>query len=176
MIHNYLHVFIPIFALIINICAHILLFRFISRIGLLIAVIISFFIGFFCLIAFECYVFFSVSQYTMGLIYLFTANGIIYSLLGYLYFQFVNLGETARRIRIMRELYSSKDGLSMEEILKRYNAKEIIGRRINRLVRANQVKCKNNKYYIKGMPFILFLSKTIVTMKLILLGKRSEFD
>ena len=30
-------------------------------------------------------------------------------LLGYCYFHFVNLGETARRVRIVRELWQSED-------------------------------------------------------------------
>ena len=46
-------------------------------------------------------------------------NAVIYAALGYCYFHFINLGETARRIRIIRELYDAKTGLSPEEILNR---------------------------------------------------------
>ena len=94
--------------------------------------------------------------------------------MGYCYFNYINLGETARRIRILREIYDSKEGLSMEEILKRYNAKEIIERRIKRLLKNRQIIYKDGKYYI-GKPIMLVIAKIIVIMKVILLGKKSEF-
>lgn len=95
--------------------------------------------------------------------------------MGYCYFHFINLGETARRIRILRELYDRKEGLSMEEIFKRYNAKEIFERRIARLINNGQIIYKDGKYYI-GKPIMLLMAKMIVTMKLILLREKSEFD
>jgi hypothetical protein len=98
-----------------------------------------------------------------------------YSALGYCYFHFVNLGETARRIRLLRELSESKNGLSVNEILERYNAKEIIENRLNRLLKSGQVVYKNNRYYI-GKPVMLFMSKMILFAKRFILGKSSEFD
>lgn len=100
---------------------------------------------------------------------------ISYIFLGYCYFHFVNLGETARRIRILRELYDSKDGLSINEILKRYDANKIIEMRIDRLASNGQIVLKNGRYYIDN-PAMLFMTKIIITMKLIVLGKRSEFN
>jgi predicted transcriptional regulator len=98
-----------------------------------------------------------------------------YSALGYCYFHFVNLGETARRIRLLSELNESKNGLSVDEILQRYNAKEIIENRLSRLLKSGQVIHKDNRYYI-GKPVMLFMSKMIVLAKLFILGKSSEFD
>ena len=95
--------------------------------------------------------------------------------LEYCYFNFINLGETARRIRILRELYDSKKGLSMAEILERYNAKNIVEKRLSRLINHGQIIDKNDKYYI-GNPIMLLIARIIVTMKLILLGKKSEFE
>ena len=106
---------------------------------------------------------------------MFSANFIIYASLGYCYFHFINLGETARRIRILREIYDSKDGLTMEEILQKYNSKEIVDKRIGRLINNGQVLYKNGRYYI-GNPTMLIITKIIVAMKLLLLGRRSEFD
>ncbi|MEK6683024.1 MAG: hypothetical protein AABY79_13800, partial [Nitrospirota bacterium] len=78
-------------------------------------------------------------------------------------------------IRILRELYDSKEGLSLEEILQRYNAKEIVEKRISRLINNGQVLYKDGRYFI-GSPVMLMISRIIVTMKLLLLGKASEFD
>lgn len=102
-------------------------------------------------------------------------NIIIYSSLGYCYFHFINLGETARRIRILRELYDSNGGLSLEEILKRYNAKKMVELRLQRLLSNGQVILKDGMLY-NGKPIMLFISKTIILMKLIILGRKREFD
>jgi hypothetical protein len=103
------------------------------------------------------------------------ANAFTYSALGYCYFHFINLGETARRIRILRELYDSKNGLSKDEILSKYNAHQIISKRIERLVNNGQIIFKDGRYYI-GHPMMLLIAKIIVMMKCMVLGKKSEFD
>lgn len=98
------------------------------------------------------------------------ANAIIYLAFWNTYFHFLNMGETARRIRILRELYSAPGGLTLDEIISRYNAEEIIGRRLSRLVSSGQIALKNGKYYI-GSPFMLFAANGIMLLKTILFGK-----
>ena len=68
-----------------------------------------------------------------------------------------------------------ENGLSEEEILQRYNAEEIVTKRLGRLIKNGQIICKNNRYYI-GKPLMLFISKLIVSMKILVLSKKSEFD
>jgi len=102
-------------------------------------------------------------------------NIVIYSSLGYCYFHFINLGETARRIRILRELYDSNGGLTLEEILKRYNAKKMVELRLQRLLNNGQVILKGGMLY-NGKPIMLLISKTIILLKLIILGEKNEFD
>ena len=135
--------------------------------GFAVGLLISVFIGLYCL-----------GQASLPLsdevAYVFV-NVVTYFALGFGYFTFVNLGQTGRRIRISRELYESKNGLSAEEMLKRYSAKDIIEKRIKRLIGTGQIIYKGGRYYI-GSPVMLFMARTIVAMKLIVLGKRSEFD
>ena len=100
-----------------------------------------------------------------------TANFFTYLSLGYCYFHFINLGETARRIRILRELYDSKQGLSEKEILEKYNAEEIVVRRINRLMSNGQILYRDDRYYINS-PIMLLISKIIIVLKLLFLGKK----
>lgn len=95
--------------------------------------------------------------------------------LSYCYFVFINLGETARRIRILKEVLDAPEGLSLEEILRRYNANEIIERRLQRLLVNGQIIIRDDKYYI-GKPLMLWMAKIVVAFKFILLGKKSEFD
>ncbi len=169
MFHNYLHALTPIIGLIVNLLFQIISVRFISKIGLLKSILLGFVMGI-------------LSVYILTLltpikdvIEMLITNLIIYAALGYGYFHFINLGETARRVRILRELYDAKEGLSMQEILGRYNAKEIVEKRINRLMNNRQIIYRDNKYYI-GSPAILIIAKAIVALKLIILGEKSEFD
>lgn len=171
----YLHVLLPIAALAINVLAQICYCRFVSNKQLLKSLFFGFFCGGFFLLAIEvCYIIQS-SLPVLKNIPSVVINIASYSALSYCYFHFVNLGETARRIRMLRELSESKDGLSVNEILERYNAKEIIENRLNRLLKSGQVIYKDNKYYI-GKPVMLFMSKMVVFAKRFILGKSSEFD
>jgi hypothetical protein len=85
------------------------------------------------------------------------------------------LGETARRVRILRELWESQDGLSVDELLMRYNASEIFGIRLQRMISNEQIQLRNGRYYI-GKPVMLYMAKAIVMMKLILLKRRGELQ
>ena len=164
---SYLHLFSPIISLGINVSSQVLISRYVDRIGLLKSIFVGFAMGAITLLIIELC--------SLDYISSFVVNLLIYSALGYCYFHFVNLGETARRIRLLRELAGLENGLSEEEILQRYNAEEIVTKRLGRLIKNGQIICKNNCYYI-GKPLMLFISKLIVSMKILILSKRSEFD
>lgn len=174
MYSDYLQVSLPLIGLIINVLTQIVCFRYIVNPELLKSVFLGFSIGLMCMLVLEFYIFFYMAMSNVNFAAILIANIIIYFSLGYCYFNFINLGETARRIRLVRELYDSEDGLTMEEILERYNSKEIIDKRINRLITNKQILYKNGRYFI-GKPMVLFIAKLMVMMKLFLLGK-SEVD
>lgn len=94
--------------------------------------------------------------------------------LGYCYFHFINLGETARRIRLVRELSEAGPaGLSREEILARYNAGTILAARFARLINNSQVVEQEGRYYL-GKPAVLHMARALLLMKRILLGRSGE--
>ncbi len=168
---GYLHLVSPLWALLVNVLVQVGSFRCISRCGLLASILLGFLGGLFSLGVFEVY----VSFVTVGRSLPATlTNVVIYFALCYCYFHFVNLGETARRIRMLRELYDSHEGLTIGEIMERYNAKEIVDKRLRRLISNRQVIYRDGKYTI-GNPLMLFIAKAIVTVKTVLLGRRSEF-
>jgi hypothetical protein len=171
----YLHVFSPIGALCINVLAQVCYCRFISNKHLLKSLFFGFFCGISGLILAEVWYAGKSSLAVFQNVPLILINISSYCALGYCYFHFVNLSETARRIRIISELENAKAGLSAQEILERYNAQEIIEKRLGRLLKSNQVICTNGRYYV-GKPFMLFASKVVVFLKLFILGKKSEFD
>jgi hypothetical protein len=98
-----------------------------------------------------------------------------YGALGYCHFHFVNLGETARRIRLLRELLDAGGRLSHRDLLARYGAREIVEKRITRLINAGQVVHRNGRYYI-GNPLVLRIAQGMVGLKVLLLGRKSEYD
>lgn len=171
---DYLHVLLPIIGLIINVAVQIFGVRYIPALTLLKSILVGFVVGGTSVIGLEYYLGLYVPTLPHILWGLMT-NLLIYAVLGYCYFHFINLGETARRIRILRELYEAPEGLSQAEILERYNAKHIVDMRLRRLLGNGQIVERQGRYYI-GSPVMLFIAKTITALKLLVLGKRSEFD
>lgn len=161
----YLEVLNPAIGLSISVLAQILSYKYIAKRGLLKSFLFGFFAGFLSIISLGL-------NTSIGIL---ITNTISYAALGYCYFHFINLGETARRIRILREICDSREGLPMEEILKKYNAKEIVEKRINRLLNNNQIICKDEKYYT-GSRTMLWMAKIIMAMKIILLQRNNEVN
>ena len=100
-------------------------------------------------------------------------DSVIYACLGYCYFHFINLGETARRIRIIRELQECPEGLDLSGLLARYNARMIVEARLGRLLRNGQVTLEGNRLRI-GRPTVLFMARGLTLLKRLLLGRPSE--
>lgn len=167
-----IHFLTPIAGFALNVAVQLLSVRIIPGLGVLRSVFTGFGAGGLGVLCAETLL---SNGGTVGTIAMTAANLMIYGSLGYCYFHFINLGITARRIRILRELYMSGNGLTLEELLKRYNAGDMVNTRLERLLGSGQVVLKDNRYHI-GKPVMLFMSRTIVAMKMIVLGKRSEFD
>lgn len=101
-------------------------------------------------------------------------NLLTYGVLSFGYFHFINLGETARRIRIIREIDAAGRPLTREEILDRYSAESIVQVRLQRLLSTGQIAQREGRYYLAN-PTVLRMAQMIVLMKRLVLGKRSEF-
>ncbi len=152
-----IHILAPFTALAANAFIQVAVFRFFPKTGLLRSLFLGFICGFLALFLIE-----------PGAVL--PVDPVIYILLGYCYFHFVNMGETARRIRILLELKGSRTGLSLEEILERYNSRDIIECRLARLVNNGQVICKNGRYYI-GNPAMLTIARFLAVAKHAVFGK-----
>lgn len=100
-----------------------------------------------------------------------------YLLLVYCYvIGFFNLGESARRIRLLIELQQAgRRGLSFNEILTVYNARMIIELRIQRLLAGGQLVARDARYVLRRR-LMLRTAKVLVLLKIVLLGGRSEFS
>ncbi len=172
---DYLNIIFLMVSLLVNILLQVGTSRCLPKIGLLNSIFLGFFAGVISLFALEFYIFSAYSGLLKDFIADILINLLTYAALGYCYFHFINLGETARRIRIVRELFEAREGLSLDEILKRYSAEEIINRRFVRLIETNQVILKDNKYFIYG-SIVLWMAKILAFFKRRLLNKKTELN
>lgn len=81
----------------------------------------------------------------------FLPAGVLMSLCNaYVFFHFDNMGETGRRIRILRELRSSATGLSRGQILAAYPPAEVFARRVQRLLESGQCREEGGRLRLGG--------------------------
>jgi hypothetical protein len=169
---SYFNIFIPLIGILSNISAQIFSYKYLFGKKLLKSEYFGFLCGAVVLSVCEAFAYQEPVTEWLSLV---CVNLIIYLCLSYCYFNFINMGETARRIRLLRELYDSALGLSKEEILLKYNAEQVVDLRMRRLLNNHQIILRSARYYVAS-PVMLLISKAIVLMKLIVLGKKSEFD
>jgi len=90
------------------------------------------------------------------------------------FFAFYNVGESARRIRLLIELDAAgEDGMTLEEILASYNARMIVEARLGRLLASGQIAQVDDRYFMAGR-LLLYVAKAMIFLKLILFGSTSE--
>lgn len=100
----------------------------------------------------------------------FWANVAIYLCFGYIYFHFNNMGETARRIRILIELFNARRPMSQSELIIRYDSEEIVNRRLRRMVSAGQILDRNGRFYLGNRSFLV-MARIIQRARTILWGR-----
>lgn len=170
---DYFSIFIAVICLICNVLVQIITYRCFPKQGLLKSVFFGFGAGILVLFYWELRGYWAINIFSKEIIASTAVYLITYISLGYCYFHFINLGETARRIRILRELKDASGGLALNQVLARYNAQEIFENRISRLLKNGQIILVNDKYYI-GKPFLLYMARFLVFLKFILMRKKDE--
>ena len=93
-----------------------------------------------------------------------------YTVMSYCYFHFVNLGETARRIRLLREISAFKTPPTVAQLVERYGASEIYERRIERLIQNHQIRLIDGRYVI-GQPSMSLISDLMSGLRWLVFGK-----
>lgn len=91
---------------------------------------------------------------------------IIYCLFSYVYFHIFNMSETARRIRILLEIY--KTGTVEKELLTRnYSSEDMLINRLKRLTSLRQLCLRGDKYVIKN-KLLLFPARVVFALRKVL--------
>lgn len=108
------------------------------------------------------FIFYFLNRSFFAVVYAF----LVYNSLGYAYFHFFNMSETARRIKILLEIKKNK-ALIIENLVQNYQSDFMIKTRLQRLIELNQIELMNGKYFIKG-KILLFATIMINCLKKIL--------
>ena len=149
--------------------------RHVNRLTYYKSVIFGFLCGFISILVFELLFILIALEISIDLLAVSVVNLITYSLFGLCYFAFINGSVSALRIRLLRELYDSNGGLTIDEILMLYNSKEIVDRRVQKLERKKQITCENERYYvIKSVTLGIVLTKEFLSF--LLLGKKPRIN
>ena len=99
----------------------------------------------------------------------FISNILIFTSFAVIYFHILNMGETARRVRIARELFLAGGSLAFDDLEKKYGSREIISRRIERLVSKKQIYISGGKLYYRS-SIMGVVSVIIAKLRWLILG------
>ena len=145
----------PFLVLMVNLLSQFIGCRYLNSMSLLKSAFFGYGVGLVCLLAGE-FIFFKQLYAGLDFMALVFVNFSIYSMFSYWYFIFITLAETAIRTRLLIELDISKEGLSAEEMLAKYNTRELIDKRINRLIKNGEIIERRGRYYCGKSGLVLF--------------------
>lgn len=97
--------------------------------------------------------------YPGGLLFMAGVSYFLFGLMAFVYILCVfGPSETSIRIRVVRELNEVKGGrLTHDALLKRYNGRIILRRRMERLILAGEIAEENGRYLIKNKSNAFFM-------------------
>jgi hypothetical protein len=104
------------------------------------------------------------------LVYL-TFNLLTFALLGFGYFALAALSISSLRIRILQEFLGCEQGLTRQEIVKRYDERRMVDNRIHRLTSGGQIIERNGRFF-GGRAFVLRLARATNVLRFLILGKQ----
>lgn len=160
-----LSLFCPVFAFLVNVIVQVSIFRLArAQLRIFVTMVFGFLAGWLALFIYD----WLLPDGFVGAGEL-LANSLIYLCLSYSYFHFNNMGETARRIRMIRDLSERPEGMTVEEIVGTYNSLEMIRRRVGRLAAAGYLVSKGD-HIVNGKSTFLRIAQTIRLIKLIVYG------
>jgi hypothetical protein len=96
-----------------------------------------------------------------------TYVAVVYTCLAYAYFHLFNMSETARRIRILRELHAA-GSLTAEEISRLYSGAAVIEVRFDRLLATRQLEARAGRFVRAGC--LLYLAACLFRVWRLVLG------
>lgn len=96
-------------------------------------------------------------------------NAVSYFALGYGYYNFVNLNFTSLRIRLLQEVLLAQDGLSLDDVQRRYGTAEMVERRLERLQSSGQLVERDGRFHL-GKRTLLVVARLNDIVRFLVLG------
>ncbi len=96
-----------------------------------------------------------------------TYLALVYACIAYSYFHLFNMSETARRIRILRELHAA-GSLIAEEISRLYSSASVLETRFDRLLATGQLQMRAGRFVAAGR--LLYMAACLVRAWRLVLG------
>lgn len=96
-----------------------------------------------------------------------TYVAVVYACIAYSYFHLFNMSETARRIRILRELHAA-GSLTAEEISRLYSGASVLEARFDRLLATGQLEARADRFVRAGR--FLYMAACLVRLWRLVLG------
>lgn len=100
--------------------------------------------------------------------FILTLNLLIYFSSAYCFINFLNIGDTSIRVRILAELADNGPHTEVE-IIDKYGAQKIAELRISRLIASDQIRVKGNNLF-PGKPRQILLAKAYLLLRRIIFG------
>lgn len=85
---------------------------------------------------------------------------VVYEAIAYTYFHLFNMSETARRIKILLEIYRS-NGLKVSGLSASYSSEEMLENRLKRLLAMRQVRFTGGRYFLNSK--ILYFAAVVIS-------------
>ena len=102
-------------------------------------------------------------------------NLTIYPCLAYLFYNVLNMGESAIRVRILRVLAEAGGSMKETEFFQQYNNIVVLKRRLERLQKHGQIKQIEGRFILSSNS-ILVVARIFRGLRMILTGKESQFQ
>jgi len=176
MTPHFLRAILPVLMLAANVTFQLVSIYLFRNLTILKSVIMGFLTGFSLMGWIEIQISGQLGQDSGEFLGNFLINAIAYICLSYCYFGFIGLVESARRTTILREIDRAGGYLSETEILRIRSGKKMAEFRMNRLISKGQIRKEEDRLYIQGKPIVLRMAQLVTLMKVVVLGKKSEFE
>ncbi len=92
---------------------------------------------------------------------------VVYGGIAYAYFHLFNMSETARRIRVLREVERA-GGLAEADLRRLYSEDEVVDRRLERMIAMGHLVQKDDGRFVVGSPLLLSAARVIAHWRKIL--------
>ncbi|TGN07976.1 hypothetical protein [Leptospira ilyithenensis] len=171
MDQSFYFLFFPCISILIFVIFHIAIFRSVENISVLKSILAAYAIGLFSFLLIAAFVFSNGFLYSYAALEYLLCNYFFYSVMCFCYFCLINLTDTSLRLRMLYELKEKQsEGLSKEDMLKFYNANDIIKIRLEKLNGDGQILKTNDRYY-HGKSRLILVAYFFEFLRIILIPK-----